>query len=78
MTPDVPTRGDDSTRMVIYRGEQPSRPDNPGHAQCSKVDEFGRPLAHLHWTVDDQETANAETVLELFRRAVDANGWGRS
>jgi choline dehydrogenase-like flavoprotein len=75
MTRDVPTRGDERVRSVVYRGEQPPRRDNRV-VLSKRTDEFGRPLAHLQWAVRHREMANADAVLELFGAAVEANGWG--
>jgi choline dehydrogenase-like flavoprotein len=69
------TTRDSARRLITYRGEQPPRRDNRV-VLSGKTDEFGRPLAHLQWTVGEQETANAEALLELFRRTVDTHGWG--
>jgi choline dehydrogenase-like flavoprotein len=74
-TKDVPTGSDDPTQLVVYRGEQPPRRENRVELSAHR-DEFGRPLAHLHWTAAEPELANAERVLELFRKAVDTHGWG--
>jgi choline dehydrogenase-like flavoprotein len=73
---DLRTRGDeDRTRLVYYRGEQPPRRENRVELGAA-LDEFGRPLAHLHWTVGEQETSNAETVVDRFRELVGKHDLG--
>lgn len=75
-TQDVPNGRDDPSQLIVYRGEQPPRRENRV-VLGARRDEFGQPMAHLHWTMGEPEAANAERVLELFRASVATNGWGR-
>ena len=63
------------SKLVVYRGEQPPRRENRV-VLAGERDAFGRPRAHLQWTVGDPEAANVDAVYELFRDTVAERGWG--